>query len=89
MPRTSTDPAPLSDIARQVAECYAVVHPKRPSRSKAMQWINRARKVTSGAKGLVPAEMGAAIEELVAAGVLAALSVLAAAQSTQAAKRFW
>ena len=84
MPRTSTDPAPLSDIARQVAECYAVVHPKRPSRSKAMQWINRARKATSGAKGLVPAEMGAAIEELVAA-----LSVLAAAQSTRAAKRFW
>ncbi len=71
MPPASTDPAPLSDVARQVAECYAVVHPERPSRSKAMQWINRARKATTGAKGLVSAEMGAAVEELVAAGVLA------------------
>jgi superfamily II DNA or RNA helicase len=64
--------SPLSDIAEQVAECYAVVYPDRPARSKVMQWLNRARRATSGERGLKSTELRAAIEELVDAGLMQA-----------------
>ena len=68
-PTTAPD-ASLSDVARQLAECYAVVHPEAPGRSKVAAWLNAARKAASGARGLKPDETRAAVEECVAAGVL-------------------
>jgi len=62
--------SPLSDIAEQVAECYAVVYPDRPARSKAMQWLNRARRAIYGERGLKSTELGVAIQELVEAGLM-------------------
>ena len=64
--------SPLSDIAGQVAECYAVVYPNRPARSKALQWLNRARRAISGERGLKSTELREAIEELVEAGLMQA-----------------
>ena len=70
MPAATQRVKPLSVIAQQIAECYAVVYPKRPARSKAMQWLNRTRKVTSGERGIKSNEMREAIQELVAEGLL-------------------
>ena len=66
----ASTPTPLSDIAREVAECYAVLHPAAPARSKAMKWINAARRATGGGKGIVSTEMKQAVDELVDADIL-------------------
>ena len=70
MPSPSEPPDKLSIIAEQVAECYALIYPESPSRSKAMQWLNLARSATSGARGIKSSEMTEAVDELVAAGYL-------------------
>lgn len=70
MPAPQNDTRHLSPTAQQVAECYAVVYPEAPARSKAMQWLNHARKAISGEKGLQSADISQAIEELVTAGVM-------------------
>ncbi|ASJ70774.1 DEAD/DEAH box helicase [Granulosicoccus antarcticus] len=70
MPSVSNTPVKLSPIAEQVAECYALVYPEAPGRSKALQWINRARKATTGESGFKSTQLNEAIEELVAAQVL-------------------
>lgn len=61
---------PLSQIAHQVAELYAVVYPEAPNRTKATQWLNLARRATSSAKGIKPADINDAIAELTDAGVM-------------------
>lgn len=66
----SEKPIKLSAIAELVAECYAVVYPEAPGRSKAMQWLNRTRKSATGKTGIKSDEMTKAIEELVAASIL-------------------
>ena len=70
MPAKQPANQPLSDIAMQIAECYAVIYPKAPARSKAMQWINRARRDVDEHIGIRGDEMSEGIAELVAAGVL-------------------
>lgn len=70
LPTPQDDTRPLSPIAQQVAECYAAVYPEAPARTKAMQWLNRARKATSGEAGLKSSDLPQAIDELVAAGVM-------------------
>ena len=72
MPVKTRSPLQLSTIAQQVAECYAVLYPARPARSKTMQWLNSARKATTGERGIKSNEMRDAVEELVAAGLLQA-----------------
>ncbi len=68
---TAQNPFPhLSPYAQQVAECYAVVYPESPARTKIMTWLNRARKATTGERGITSAEMRDAVEELLAAGLL-------------------
>jgi hypothetical protein len=66
------DHTPLSKNAQEVAECYALIYPEAPTRSKAMKWINTARKATRGERGLKSDEISAAVVELVDAGVLSA-----------------
>ena len=61
---------PLSPIAQQVAELYAVVYPEAPNRTKAMQWLNTARKANSGEKGLKSTEVSQAVDELAQAGLI-------------------
>ncbi len=70
MPATLAPNDPLSDEARQVAECYAIVYPEAPARTKMTQWLNLARKGINGERGLKSAEVSAAVEELVAAGIM-------------------
>jgi len=60
----------LSDVAQHLAECYAVVFPASPSRSKAMKWLNQARKAVGGVKGFTSTEISAACEELMEAHLL-------------------
>lgn len=69
-PKKAPTTQTLSEFAQLVAECYALVYPERPGRSKAMQWINRARKIISGKRGIKAAEMSDAINELVDADLL-------------------
>lgn len=45
-----------------------MVYPEAPARTKALQWLNRARKATTGEIGLKSNDMSQAIAELVAAG---------------------
>ena len=70
MPEKKSTAQPFSDTALQIAECFAAIYPAAPARSKAMKWINVARKAIDGNRGIVHHEMSDAIEELVAAGVL-------------------
>lgn len=64
--------APLSPFAEQIAECFSVVYPERPARSKAIKWLNLARKATTGERGIKSDEVRGAIQELVTAGLLEA-----------------
>ncbi len=47
-----------------------MVYPESPARSKAMQWLNRARNAITGERGIKSSEMTDAVEELVALRVL-------------------
>lgn len=68
MPAQHTQP--LSPQATLVAQCYAVVYPEAPPRSKAMQWIGLARRAIFDERALTSDEMNDAIAELVAAAIL-------------------
>ena len=70
MPTTHPASQPYSDITLQIAECYAAIYPAAPARSKAMKWINLARKAIDGRRGIVNEEMTNSIAQLVAAGIL-------------------
>jgi len=66
----SSKPQKLSDNAQQIAECYAVVFPERPGRSKALQWVNRARKAATGERGIKYSDFSEALKEAITAGYL-------------------
>ena len=70
MPAAQATSKPLSEPARQIAECYAIVYPETPARTKLAQWLNVARKAVLDQRGLKSNEVSAAIEELVEAGIL-------------------
>jgi len=66
----SSNPQKLSDRAQQIVECYAVVFPERPGRSKALQWVNRGRKAATGERGIKYPEFSEALNEAISAGYL-------------------
>jgi len=63
-------PNPLSSIAQEVAEFYAVMYPERPGQSTALPVLNQARRNALDEPAVKPKEMQGAIAELVAANLL-------------------
>lgn len=59
----------LTEVQRALIEGYALLHPERPARTKMLGWLNRLRK-TEGKTGFTSEELRAAIESLIAAGLL-------------------
>lgn len=60
---------PLSDTAKAIAEAYAIFFPERPSRTKTLTWINKARRAQS-LPSLKQDQIAPAIAELVEAQLL-------------------
>ncbi len=61
---------PLSPLAAEVAEYFAVIYPSRPARSKVMKWAGRVRKLLGATRAFKLEEFNQAIDELVAAGFM-------------------